>query len=106
MILWPIFGRFKTAITFFSLLFSIVLSRGHTPFLTSSFLCCLLLLLSPLPLFLTFFLHCTSASTSLFSSSLTPSLPLPSHHDRYNLGQVAIGIGDLGLAYQCFKIAI
>jgi len=24
----------------------------------------------------------------------------------YNIGQVAIGIGDLGLAYQCFKIAV
>ena len=24
----------------------------------------------------------------------------------YNVGQVAIGIGDLGLAYQCFKIAV
>eukprot|EP00026_Physarum_polycephalum_P015530 Phypoly_transcript_16236.p2 GENE.Phypoly_transcript_16236~~Phypoly_transcript_16236.p2 ORF type:complete len:138 (+),score=18.02 Phypoly_transcript_16236:446-859(+) len=23
----------------------------------------------------------------------------------YNLGQLAVGIGDLGLAYQCFKIA-
>ena len=26
-------------------------------------------------------------------------------YSRYNLGQVAVGIGDLGLAYQCFKIA-
>jgi len=25
---------------------------------------------------------------------------------RYNIGQVAIGIGDLGLAYQAFKIAV
>jgi tetratricopeptide repeat protein 8 len=25
---------------------------------------------------------------------------------RYNIGQVAIGIGDLGLAYQCFKVAV
>jgi tetratricopeptide (TPR) repeat protein len=25
---------------------------------------------------------------------------------RYNVGQVAIGIGDLGLAYQAFKIAV
>jgi hypothetical protein len=27
------------------------------------------------------------------------------NYERYNLGQVAVGIGDLGLAYQCFKIA-
>jgi hypothetical protein len=25
---------------------------------------------------------------------------------RYNIGQVAIGIGDLGVAYQAFKIAV
>jgi tetratricopeptide repeat protein 8 len=25
---------------------------------------------------------------------------------RYNIGHVAVGIGDLGLAYQCFKIAV
>ena len=27
-------------------------------------------------------------------------------HGRYNIGHVAIGIGDLGLAYQAFKISI
>lgn len=30
----------------------------------------------------------------------------PTHPRRYNLGQVAIGIGDLGLAYQVLKVAV
>jgi hypothetical protein len=34
-----------------------------------------------------------------------PSLP-PFLRCRYNIGQVAIGIADLGLAYQAFKIAV
>lgn len=37
------------------------------------------------------------------------ALPLMNVHVwfvRYNIGQVAIGIGDLGLAYQAFKIAV
>lgn len=45
-------------------------------------------------------------------TSLTPpcwtSLPvcLTPATFRYNIGQVAVGIGDLGLAYQAFKIAV
>ena len=27
-------------------------------------------------------------------------------HLRYNIGQISIGIGDLGLAYQAFKIGV
>ena len=32
--------------------------------------------------------------------------PLSSTLQRYNIGHVAVGVGDLGLAYQSFKIAI
>ncbi len=35
----------------------------------------------------------------------TPSHSLSLSH-RYNVGQVAVGIGDLGLAYQAFKVTI
>ena len=46
----------------------------------------------------------------MFGKSLSLSLLgivyLICYYFRYNIGQVAIGIGDLGLAYQAFKVAI